>query len=264
MFYGASFLFNNISAEEYDLRILNFDSGGNASSPAGSDIAIYQKYAYRKSKPYLFGTSQNIPLEFDLTIGSGTPISGELRNLIEDWLLGKKEYLPLQIVQDDLETIIFNVLFTKSSVKYVGNLDYGFVLHAQCDAPWGFEYPKTLTKTYSGSAIVNETFTFYNDSADADYLYPSIVFTTSGTGTGLSIINNTDNSREFAFAGISAGETVTIDNDKQIISSSTGLLRMSKFNKKFFRLLPKSNSLTMVGGITSFVMTYQFAKKVGA
>lgn len=264
MFNGKSFLFDDIPSENYDLRILNFETGGLKDGPAGSDLTIHQKWPYRKSKPYYYGRSQNIPLEFDFTVGSESAISGDMRNIIEDWLLGQSGYSPLQIIQDDLDGIIFNVIFTKASTKYVGNLNYALTLHAQCDAPWGFAYPQTLTKTYSGSAIVNETFDFYNESADADYLYPEITFFTSDIGTSFSLTNLTDDTtRAFSFTDISAGELMTVDCDRQIISSSTGLLRMPNFSRKFFRLLPKNNSLTMVGGITSFTMTYQFAKKVG-
>ena len=264
MFYGSGFLFDDKSSLDYDLRILNFETGGLRDSPAGSESTIYQKWIYRKSKAYFYGRSQNIPLEFDLTIGSESAISGDMRNIIEDWLLGKNEYLPLQIAQDDIDGVIFNVIFTKSSAKYVGNLNYAFTLHAECDAPWGFSYPQTLVKSYPPDEIANETFDFYNESADSDYLYPELSFTTSGVGTSFALTNLTDDStRIFSFTGISAGETITIDCDKQIIASSTGLLRMPNFSRKFFRLLQKNNSLNIVGGITEFTMTYSFAKKVG-
>ncbi len=264
MFYAKSFIFNGVPSEVYDLQIFNFESGGVRDGPAGSDSTIYQKWPYRKSKPYFYGTSQNTPLEFDFTVGSENAISGDMRNLIEKWLLGQRGYLPLQIIQDDLDGIIYNVFLTKATTKYIGNLNYGLNLHAQCDAPWGFSFPQTLTKTYSGSAIVSETFDFYNESANSDYLYPELSFTTSDIGTSFSLTNLTDDTtRIFAFTDISAGETMTVDCDREIISSSTGLLRMPKFSRKFFRLLPGNNSLNMVGGITEFTMTYSFAKKVG-
>ena len=264
MFYGKSFSYNNISSEDYDLRILNFETGGLKDGPAGGDSAIYQKWIYRRSKPLFYGRTRNVPLEFDLTIGSENAISGDMRHLIESWLVGRNNYLPLQIAQSDIDGIIFNVIFTKSNNKYIGNLNYAMTLHAQCDAPWGFSYPQTLTKSYVGDEIYNETFYFYNDSADDDYLYPTISFTTSGIGTSFSLTNNTDNSRVFSFSDISAGETIDVDCSNQIISSDTGLLRMDKFNRKFFRLLQGDNSLTLTGSVTNFEMTYQFAKEVGA
>jgi phage-related protein len=264
-FYARTFMYDGIPCEYYnDLRILNFDTSGVSDSDGGSGMTIQQKYIYRRSKPFYYGRTQDISLEFEVTVGSENNISSVDRARIESWLLGRMEYLPFQVQQDDLQNVVFYTLLTKSTNKYIGNLNYGLTLHAQCNAPWGFEYPKTLTKNYSGSAIVNEIFNFNNTSDDSDYNYPAISFTTSGVGSGITITNLQDSSRQFVFSGISSLETMTVDNDRQIISSSTGLLRLSNFNKKFLRLVPGKNTLTIAGGITNFSMTTTFARKVGA
>jgi hypothetical protein len=261
MFYGCSFIFDEIPSESYDLRILDFSISDPTSSPAGSESALYQKYIYRKSRPFFFGRVQNIPLEFDLTVGSLDPIYGIDRNLIEQWLIGRSGYKSLQIVQDDISDTSFDVIFTKASNEYVGRVQRGITLHAQCRLPWGLTFPKTLTKSYSGSAIVNSTFNFYNESAEDDYLRPQLTFALSAIGSNFSLKNVTDNNREFLFTGLSANESMTVDNYRQSIVPST---RLSKFNKNFFRLVPGNNVLILNSAITSFTMTYSFAKKIGA
>jgi len=45
--------------------------------------------------------------------------------------------------------------------------------------------------------------------------------------------------------------------------SSLSLLRLPLFNKKFFRLLPGKNVLSVTGSITNLKITYSFAKKIG-
>jgi phage-related protein len=263
-FYGAEFVFNGITSSVYDVRILSLEAGGTTNGPAGSDTTIVQKQIYRRSRPYFYGRSTNTNLEFDLTIGSLDPISSIDRNSIESWLVGGMNYVPLQIIQDDMENITFNVIFTKGTNAYVGNINRGMTIHAFCQDPWGFDSAKTLTKSYSGSAIVNDTFNFYNGSADSDYLKPVITFTMGSASSSISISNSTDNNRAMTFTGLSSGEVMTIDCNRGTISSSTRLLRMTNFtSKKFFRLIQKWNNINILGGITNFTMTYQFAKKIG-
>jgi hypothetical protein len=283
-YYGSSFIYNNIPSETYDLRILDFQAGGVSDSPAGSDATLHEKFLIRRPNPYLFAVSRNAPLEIAVTVGTLGYTGGFDRSKIEKWLLSAKSFLPLQIVQEDMSSSIFYVIFKKSEIKYIGNLMVGLTLHGEVNAPWSYEAPKTLTKTYSGSALVYETFNLYNYSDDEDYLYPSsLIFTTSAIGNSFSLTNLTESSqsqtlaspfeytgsitysggRAFSFTGISANETITTDCYRQTISSSTGLTRIDKFNKQFFRLLNGNNQILISGGITNLSMTYQFAKKIG-
>jgi phage-related protein len=263
MFYGSSFIFDDVPSENYNLRILDFEqTGGVNDSPAGSESTIHQTWLYRKSKPYFYGTSLNIPLTFNFTVGSFNSIHALDRGTIDKWLLGRSTYLPLQICQTDMQDIYFNVIFSANN-KYVGNLQKGIMLNATCDAPWGFEKEKTLTYSFSNGATQNLNFNFYNNSDDSGYLYPSIIFKTNDIGNSCTLTNHTDSERKFEFTGILADETITIDNYLQILTTDSGLKRMSTFNKYFFRLLPGKNELTLQGGLLSFAMTYQFARKIG-
>ena len=55
-----------------------------------------------------------------------------------------------------------------------------------------------------------------------------------------------------------------MNNQKQIITSSTGLNRLGNFNKNWFRLVSGVNKLRIVGGLEASTMTYQNARKVGS
>jgi len=262
-FFSYDFVFNNVPSNTYGLGIVNLDTG-TSDGDAGAAVEIYEKQVYRKSRPYFFGRSYDTPLEFEMTIASENVIDGNDRSLIESWLLGAQNYYPLQILQEDLQDVYFNVIFTKSKNAYAGNMNFGMVLHARCDAPWAWKFPQTLIKNYTGDVIVDETFTFYNQSAENDYMYPVISVTTNAIGDSVSITNITDSNREFAFTGLDTGETLGIDNYRQIITSSVpGAYRLGDFNKKWFRLLKGANRITLNGGISNFTMTYQLAQKVG-
>jgi len=263
-YFGTSFIYNDRSSEEFDLRISDFEASGVKTGPAGADINLLQKYIPRRSTPYYYGRTIQTPLEINLTVNKNGYLSSQDRNMIASWLLGQMDYSVLQIVQNDMDGILFNVIFDKCEVNYVSNVATGFKLHGVCKDPWGWDFPKIYTLTNTTGNVTMNIYNFYNESADADYLYPIFSIVMNGLGGNFSLTNTTDNNRVFLFTGLSANEVLTVDCSKGIISSSTGLTRMDKFNKNFFRLLPGNNSLQLISAYATFAMTYQFAKKIGA
>lgn len=262
-FYGSSFIFDGVFSELYDLRIFDFNPSNPADSPAGGTASIKEEWLYRREAPYFYGRYYQEPLEFDFTVGSFNPIDGATRSAIQSWLIGRPAYLPLRIVQDDISDIVFNVIITKSTHIYVGNIAYGITLHAKCDRPWGVYIPPIVTKVYSGG-LSTATFDYLNTSVYAGYNRPVITFTTDGAATYFSLINHSDDEREFRFDLLSPYETITIDNDKGIITTDKpNTLRMGNFNKKFFRLKQGINNITLSGYITLFTMSATFAKGIG-
>lgn len=266
MFWNKSFIFNGIPSETYNLRILNFDAGGSGESSAMGDPTIIQKWIQTRKKPYLFYVAYNSPLEFDFEIANYDPLTSIDRSLISKWLLGKQSYLPLRIVADNMMDAYFNVIFSNPTYLYVGNVNYGMRLHAVCDAPWAWTTEKTLSLTFDGSSLQDYDFTFYNDSDDkSDYLYPTISFKISNHASAgnFSLTNSSDNSREFSFSGLYSLEEIDVDNDRQIINTSSSSLRLSNFNKNWFRLVPGRNTLNISGYLTSFSMDYSFPRIIG-
>jgi len=262
MFWGKSFIWDGIPSETYNLGIVNFDTG-KINSPAGSDIEIFTKSVYRKPKTYLFGVSQTPVLQFSLTIGSPDYIDGTTRNLIEQYLFGHTTFKILQIFESDLQDIYFNCLITKGVGSYVGNLNIGYECDIVCDSPWAYEFPKTITKTYANDIITDEDYTYYNTSANNDYTYALVDFTLNNIGDSFTLTNESDNDRQYIFTGLSNGENIYTDNDRQILTSDTGLRRMTNFNKHWFRLVPGANNLNINGGLSEFILTVQNARKVG-
>jgi hypothetical protein len=262
MFYGSEFIYNEIPGSYYKLRIVNFETG-KQDSDAGSESTLEQTWVRRKSKPYTFGVLRNTPLNVELTIASEDPIYGRDRSAIESWLLGTMGFQKFQVVQDDLSDCYYDIVFTKCEAKYVGNINRGFILHGTCSAPWATTYDKTYTKTF-GNVVSNYSFDFFNNSADVDYNYPRLVFTTNNLGTSFQLINYDDANRTMLFTGLSAlGETITMDNDLKTISASRSTSILSKFNNKWFRLIQGLNHLNVQGGIASFTIVHNEARKIG-
>lgn len=265
-FYGSSIIFNNVPSEVYDLRIYGFDFSDPREGASGGNVSVYEEWLYRRETPYFYGRYYTESLEFDFTLGSFSYIDGDTRHAIQAWLLGKTTYLPLRIVQDDISSIVFNVILTQSTPLYVGNINYALTLHAKCDRPWGIYYPPVTTKTYS-SGSVSESFNYINSSVYTGYNKPIVSFTISGSVSGssgnFSIVNNSDAGRTFAFTGLVANETITVNNDLGIITSSGSYLRMGNFNRKFLRLVQGANNLTVSGSITQLTIDSVFSRGVG-
>jgi hypothetical protein len=262
-FWGQSFIFDGIPSENYGLRILDFKSSGTSEGNAGSDVEILEKRIFRKSKSYHFGNYFNKGLEFELTVGSFNPLTGVDRSVIEGWLLGRGSYLKLQIVEDDIADCYLDTIFTSATNYYVGNVQQGVTLKGISNSPWFYTFPQTLTYNFAGNEIKNFYFDFYNSSADQSYLFPEVEFTLNSIGNSMSISNANDSNREFLFSSVLPGETITVNNLLQTIVSSTGLLRLTNFNKNWLRFVKGRNYLHVISGIGELKITYQFARKIG-
>lgn len=260
-FFSTDFVFDGIPSATHNLFITNLGEG-QSYSPSGSSVDIITEPIFRRGKPYFYGATQGREvLSFSCAITSPEEISADNNGIIQKWLFGHLEYKKLQVLQDDLTMSYFNCFLNNPKTLRIGNKIHGYEFEIVCDAPWGWTFPKTLTKSYTVEEA-SETFLFRNTSDDNDYLYPSMVVTFNVFGGDLTLTNNSDNSREFILTGFSPNEVITIDNDRGIISSDSGLLVMSKFNRQWMRLIQGANSITLLGNISSLVMTYSFARKV--
>lgn len=260
--FGAlKFLFDNTLSTDYDMFIVDINGGGVTDGLGGDGTELITDSVYRKSKPYLYGTTQSTQLEFDLTFASSKQIDRIQLAKIQRWLFGKRNYSKLQILQCDLDTVYFNCFLLNPTVTSVGNMPYSFTCKVVCDAPWAWEFPKR--KTFSSSLFETDV-VFYNDSDNTDYMYPYNEFTLNALTSSLKVVNYSDNGRIAEFVNLVPNETITLDNQKQIITSSTGLNRLGNFNKNWFRLVSGVNKLRIVGGLEASTMTYQNARKVGS
>ena len=262
-YFGSEFLFGGVSSVKYDIRFYEIDSSNSTTTGKGGvQGVISSDVIFRKSKTRFYTLSTNTPLEIDIQVGCGSPVNRQQESLIKSWLMGARNYKKLQPVQSDMQSYYYNCIITDCVNNYVGNVLYGFTFHAVCDAPYGWEEAKTLTKNYVAGAN-NDVFNFYNASADNDYLWPSFNFTLNGTGTGLTITNGSESNRQTIFTGLSYNEIITADCDNEILTSSTGLNRFPNFNFTFLRLIPGMNTLTLNGGISQFQLITQFARVIG-
>jgi phage-related protein len=260
-FYGRSFIYNNIPSDYYGLLIGDLDSGGVNETMGSSNMEILDQKIYRRATPFFYGATPSPILTFDMSAFSENEIDSDFFRLIQKVFFSSKKYSKLQIVQDDMAEIYFDAILNDPKIIRVGNLLRGISFTVTCSSPFAWNFPKTTTYTYS-TPTIDSTVIFNNSSDDnGSYLYPSNVITMNSFGGNITITNLSDSNRVFSFTGLQAGEVITIDNSLQTISSSTGLKRLSNFNKKFLRLIPGVNNLRIQGAISTATMTCQFVSR---
>ena len=265
-FYARNFIYDSIISSEYGLTI----SSDNDSSVSGADVELHTQSIYRRPKAYLLGVQQTPVLSMPIYITVPLSLSSTESSVISRWLFGRTSYKRLQIIQYDMQYVYYNCIFTSPQIERVGNVIRGYRSKIVCDSPFAWEFPKTITYSYDGNTAYDDI-CINNTSDNDDYTYPEISFSINAYGGGLSIINTSDNNRKFVFYGLDANEVMTVNNDTQVISSSTGENRLPNFNDgattpsdfyKWLRYVPGENRLSIEGNISSLSLTHQFARKM--
>ena len=258
-FWARSFIFDDIPSETYGLFLISESGAGVLENVGSNSVEPYTQEIYRKPKPYFFGVQQTPVLTFSLSFASLKPVDAVQQQIIQRWLFGHNSYKKLQIMQCDMESVYFNCILNNPTVTTVGNYAYTFKCDVVCDAPWAWEYPKTES---FGPFLVEETFDFNNISDDNYYMFPIFTVKIGSNSNSFELINKTDGNKGCSFVGLSPSETLTIDSNKYIITSSTGLLRVGNMTGTLPRLVPGMNTFQVLGSPESITISYQNARKV--
>lgn len=215
--------------------------------------------ATRSMRNNLIGTVPSGVLEFELEVMCEHEVSSFQSHMIKSWLFGQLKYKKLFILNGDMNDVYFNcILNDPEDIQINGNNGWKFTVI--CDSGGAWELPKT--KKYMPNAV-NGKIIFNNTSGSNDYYYPDIKFVLGQLETGFTIVNQSDSNRAFTFSGLSGGETISIDGETKMITSSLNLNRLSKFNKNYFRLVRGVNVLICTGQIDYVEITTQNFRRMG-
>jgi phage-related protein len=243
MFKGVDFIFDGVPSETYGVKIGAFNLRSPEITLSGLQRSIEEYRIKRRSKPIFQGVEIREKLEFDLLLFSEVEIDTYDRQFIDSWL-HQQNYRFFSIVQSDFEGLYFNCIITSSEKVEVGNIPYAKMMHVVCDDAYVYsnEYEYNFTSTSTPKNVEIRSRSNIND-----YLYVEDMTITTTSATTVKITNNTDNTRLFEITGLSSGETITVDNDNKILTSSNSNNRVGNFNKKWFRLLPQKNIIRLEG-----------------
>lgn len=259
-YYSFNFTYNNISSQSLGVKLVNFDVSGLVNGSFGGGVTPVTEQIRRRHEVYLYGVQPAPPLEFEISIASSEELDFYSLEAISKNLFGKQEYGWLQIEQLSYEGLFFKCLLLDPQIISVGNINYGFKCKVQLSSSYCFTDEFTYNYTIN---TPNQVINFNNLSNYEGYIFPFITITTGVGVNSFSINNVTDNNRLFSFTSLLGNETLTIDNDKQIITSTSGINRLNSFNFNFFRLLRGWNKLE-VNGNGTVQLKIRYLKRVGA
>lgn len=226
-----------------------------------SDVEPFTAEIYRRPEVYLFGTQQTPVLEFTITFACEHVLDASRQAAVSRWLFGHQTYKKLQIVQCDYQDVYFNCLLMSPEIGTYGNYPYSITCTVLCDSPFAWEEPRTYKY---GPVVTEATIIHENMQDDNYYTFPVVEFQLTGNSTDVTFTNITDNNSYMKFTNLLAGETITVDCKRGIITGNSGLLRADNFDGIFFRLLPNLNEIKISGMINYLKIIYKNARKVGA
>lgn len=260
-YYAYNFIFDGIPSEKFDLFICKMDSKGTSSEDGGGSVKIYTDKTPNMDYNYLLGIEYEDVFEFTFTFGSTSNKDRFDVSLINNWLIGHSQYKKLQILQDDMTSIYFNCILNDFKVVSFGNIPYAFECKVICDRGWALENMRTYNYNITQTP---QTILHNNISHKNNITLPILEFTTNSSNATVSIINQSNDNYETKFTGLSSGETITMNCQTEIITSSMDLRRLGNFNNHWFELVPKQNKLIVTGNVSNVKIKYENVRKVGS
>jgi len=262
---ALTFTFSGDSSVNYDVYLVSFGgSSGWITNSAGSNKSMITNSVPRNAEQLFYGVEQNDPKQFSVTIGSNRPKSRAEVDRVLGWLLTMKpEHLIAN--QPDMEFYRYTGIFSNPQLVTLAGRPFGMRLTFTCLSPYAYTFPKKQVIDITHPV----TYCFNNDSSDSDYLYPALLLQPSNVTQSFSIVNNSDNGREFRFDFASpfpnGNEIVTIDNRLQVIQSSMGFSRQrfTQFNNNWLRFVRGRNELQITGN-GRLELQYKFARRIGS
>jgi hypothetical protein len=273
-FYATDFIFDGIPSEEHGLIISSSD--GESYTAGSHNVELITDEIYRRHTPYFYGVRQAQMLDIP---GSIRSINGEITqedaSYIQTWLFGQMTFKELRIVQPDMEGYYFKCFLLDPEIVRVGNIIVGFDFRIQLDSPFG--YGEEITTEYTNPAT--STVTFFNESSNNYYTYPTVIIEIASTGTTnryAKVTNQSDNNRVFQLGDsvdkLNVSEYIIINNDLQSIMSYTNSgmgtettdRRIQDLkNSYFFRLKKGVNILYFESvDVAKFIIKYTPLKRI--
>lgn len=269
MFSATYFTYAGTYSGEYGLMIADFDEE-NVVETTSFSPSISTVQARRLNRHFLGEITYSEMPTYEFSIISATPMTLSDRRNALSWLLGHNTYQDLIFHQTNLDGTVmddfkFRCVFSNVSLIYVNTSCCGFRITANFDSPFARGKESVLSVNLSSTSTVPYVDKVINNTSDInDYVYPFITYTMDAVGSmsnALTIYNASDDSlyqRPTTIwlynsssnpAGMSAGDTITIDNELKLIKNSDQSKKevLGCFNKNWLRLKKGPNTLRIYG-----------------
>ena len=271
MLKSTSFIFDGKPSDDYGLMIYFLNDEATRELNLGTNVNVVEDRIANRITPIHYGTNINQSMSFTLTFGSVEYLEDYEVDAILGWLTGHNTYKYLEYVDGD-HYVRYKCILNDFKSVYINGLPIAFSCTVMCDGQFGYEYPITTTYTVTDTERVID---FFNRGSYNGYLKPKLKIKFDDDASGISIVNQTDNNREFKvdyfdrvkkteaisnYAYSTTLENIAIaSNDKEYITWGSinasdkykELIKISEWNELLVNgntllLLPKQNDKALL------------------
>jgi len=242
-FLGCDFLYDNQKGSDFGLSIVTIGSNDGLSS-FGTNQSIIEQKLKTIDEPFFQGVSREpitIPLTFAI-LDNTVKWDYEKRSQIVNWLF-QSDYK--EFISEDNDSICYYLLATGESQRWDNGINNGYItISFRMRTPYAYTLKQEEKYEITQD---NNVIELVNRSNIRDYrYYPIFEFIMPTDATSISFQNLSDGGKEINFTGLNGGEIIYLNNKTGEIISSTGLLRLSSCNRKWFYLTYGVNRVKVV------------------
>ena len=247
MFFNPKFLYKGIESDDYDVFLCQVGKSNITGNILSQTLNSEKSRNNNKSSLYDINKEN---LRFSINVTSRNWTNTVKNNILKWFCDDEKTYHPF-ISRDD-ETILYYSKQISIDKTFFQSPQGYLTIDFECNAPWGFKLPQVNTYNISSSPT---TITINNPTNCVKYYYPEIEITLNGTSVSLK--NKSLDDETMSFSGLTNGETIYLNAERQEILSSLGdnVYRCDKHNGIFLRLIQGNNQIEVTGQCTLKIKT---------
>lgn len=245
------FTYDGIRSTQMGLYNVSIQSG-LFSEKFVADREIIEESIMGRDEPYFYGIKRQ-PLEFQLSFYFDNKWDDKTIEEVALWL-SQDKYKPL-IFNNHPHKIFYCLPVSDFSIIHNGIKQGYLTLTMRCKSPYIYtpEYNSPIYD-FSLNTVDGMDFTFENKGHVN--CKPIIHINKIGIGD-ISIVNLSDEGKEFKFTGLADNETITVNNETEEIETDlTGIYRYNNFNMKFLSLPRGVNRLKAYGNCKIMFKSY--------
>lgn len=250
-FTSEYFIINNIKSSDIGVNgafLVRPNSAEINRNIIGDRNIIEESIPYRNEKTFYTTKSNNIELTLYISL-----LEDKFTNDIEfelGLIFAKNKYVSFESV--DKPNIVYYVIAKSIKEITFGSYSGWWEIQMYTSAPYAHSLPEVSTFDFSGLTTtqtfeINAKFNVMHPLYNEYLFFPKLNIDLKGVTTAFEIANLSNGNRKFGMTGLTALETLEIDNDLKKITSSTGLPRVNKLtnNHNWLNLIYGKNRLTI-------------------
>jgi phage-related protein len=248
-----NFTKNGINSRDMGVTHVSLDSG-LFDEGIGANRTIIEQQNNQTDRRYFKRISLD-PIEFEMALLLDDDMTDAQIKDIFKWLLN--DYYEELFFEDEADRIYYCIPISQPRIVHNG-MNQGYIV-IQMRTYDGYLYSREIIRTFDFTANTAEgmNFSLHNEGDEEIYPFITITFGESSVGITNLVTNETT-----WFTGILLNEIITLDNEKQEISTNAGfgVYRHDNHNDMFMRIIKGTNNYKIVGKCTLEVK-YRYKSK---